>query len=69
MRRLPKIRFQNDKLCGAYQMDKQIKVAYKDKNIMGTYTTLELLHMDLSDSRYTSLNCNRYYFVIVYVEG
>ena len=63
---LPKINFDKDKIYDAYQLGKQIRVAFKSKNIVSTFKLLELLHMDLFDpTRTTSLGGKRYDFIII----
>ncbi|KAH9649048.1 Integrase catalytic domain-containing protein [Citrus sinensis] len=63
---LPKIGFQKDKICEAFQFGKQIKTSFKNKNHISTSKPLELLHIDLfGPSRYASLNDKYYAFVIV----
>ena len=44
---LPKINFENNKICKACQFDKQTKSYFKSKNIILTSRPLELLHIDL----------------------
>ena len=66
VRGLPKISFEKDKVCEACQMEKQIKISFKNKNFISTSRPLELLHMDLfGPSRTTSLGGKSYAFVIV----
>ena len=66
VRGLPKISFEKDKICKAYQMRKQIKTFFKNKNFISTSRLLEFLHMDLfKPSRTTSLGGKSYVFVIV----
>jgi len=63
---LPKIKFENDKLCDACQKGKQTRVSFKPKNIVSTSKPLEFLHLDLfRPSRTRSLGGNCYGFVIV----
>ena len=63
---LPKIKFENDKLCDACQKGKQTRVSFKPKNIVSTSKPLELLHLDLfGPSRTRSLGGNYYGLVIV----
>ena len=42
-----KMSFEKDRLCGACQQGKQIKISFKSKNIVSTLRPLQLLHMDL----------------------
>ena len=44
---LPKISFENDRLCRACRRGKQTKISSKSKNIVFTFRTSQLLHMDL----------------------
>jgi len=63
---LPKIKFEKDKLCDAYQKGKQTRVSFKPKNILSTSKPLELLHLNLfGPSRTKSLGGNYYRFVII----
>ena len=65
VRGLPKINFQKYKVCEAYQVGKQIKNSFKNKNFISTSKPLELLHMDLFDpSRTPSLGEKSYAYVI-----
>ena len=63
---LPKLNFEKDRICDAYQLGKQIKVSFKSKNIILTSRPLELLYMNLfGPTRTTSLDEKRYGFVII----
>jgi len=63
---LPKIKFENDKLCDACQKENQTRVSFKPKNIVSTSKPLEIHHLDLfGPSRTRSLGGNYYGFVIV----
>ncbi|KAH9780749.1 Integrase catalytic domain-containing protein [Citrus sinensis] len=63
---LPKISFQKDRICEAYQFGKQIKTSFKSKNHVSTSKPLQLLYIDLfGPSRYASLSGKYYAFVIV----
>ncbi len=64
--RLPKIKFQKDKVCDACQMGKQVKNSCKPIYRVSTSRPLQLLHMDLFGSiRVASLGGTHYTFVIV----
>ena len=53
---LPKLNFEKDRICDAYQLGKQTKVLFKSKNIVSTSRPLELLYMNLfGPTRTTSL--------------
>ena len=66
VRGFPKINFQKDKVCEAYQVGKQIKNSFKNKNFISTSRSLELLHMDLFGlSRIPSFGGKSYVYVIV----
>ena len=66
VRGLPKINFQEDKVCEACQIEKQIKNSFKNKNFISISRPLELLHMDLfGPSRTPSLGRKSYAYVIV----
>jgi len=63
---LPKLKFEKDRLCDAYQKGKQVMVSFKSKNIVSTTQPLQLLHMDLfGPSRTMSFGGNYYALVIV----
>ena len=44
---LPKLKFDKDKICNAYQFGKQVRNSFKSKNLVSTFRPLELLHIDL----------------------
>ncbi|WRX13934.1 GAG-pre-integrase domain - like 5 [Theobroma cacao] len=44
---LPKISFENDKVCDASQFGKQVRSSFKSKKVVSTSSSLELLHVDL----------------------
>ena len=63
---LPKLKFEKDKVCEAYQKGKQTRNSFKQKNFFSTTRPLELLHMDLSGhSRTMSIGGNYYGLIIV----
>ena len=63
---LPKLDFENNKICDACQFGKQTRSSFKSKNIVSTSRPLELLHMDLfGPTRTTSLGGKKYGLVIV----
>ena len=45
--RLPKLKFDKDKICNACQFGKQVRNSFKSKNLVSTSRPLELLHVDL----------------------
>jgi hypothetical protein len=58
--------FEKDKLCSSCQVDKQVGNIYPKTSIMSTNKAFELLHMDLfGPTQYTSIDGNKYGFVIV----
>jgi hypothetical protein len=58
--------FEKDKLCGSCQAGKQFRNTHPKKSMMNTNKVFELLHMDLFGStQYTSIDGNKYGFVIV----
>ena len=58
--------FEKDKLCSSYQAGEQVRNTYPKKSIMSTSKAFELLHMDLfGPTQYTSIDGNKYGFVIV----
>ena len=66
VRGLPKMNFENDRICKACQLGIQTKSSFKPKNIVSTSRPLELLHMDLfGPISTTSLGEKRYGFVII----
>ena len=63
---LPKLKFENDRVCEACQKGKQTKVSFKPKNVVSTERPLEMLHMDVfGPSRIMSLGGNLYALVIL----
>jgi len=63
---LPKLKFERNKLCKAYQKGKQTKSSFKSINVVSTTRPLELLHMNLfGPSRTKSLGGNYYGLIIV----
>jgi len=65
VRGLPKLKFSNDKICGACAKGKQTKSSFKSKKEVSTTRPLELLHMDLCGPiRIQSRGCKRYILVI-----
>ena len=63
---LPKLKFENDRVCEACQKGKQTKVSFKPKNVVSTKRPLEMFHIDLfGPSRTMSLGGNLYALVIV----
>ena len=65
VRGLPKINFQNDKVCEACQVGRQIKNSFKNKNFISIFRPLESLNMDLfSPSRTPSLLGKPYAYVV-----
>ena len=47
VKKLPKIKFEKDKICDACQLGKQTRISFKSINMLNTYRPLQLLHMDL----------------------
>ena len=63
---LPKLKFMKDGLCDSCKKGKQSRVSFKAKNMISTFTLLELLHLDLfGTSRTMSIGENYYTLVIV----
>jgi len=44
---LPKLKFENDKVCEACQIGKETKTSFKQKQFVSTTRPLGMLHMDL----------------------
>ena len=66
VRSFPNISFENDKVCEACQMEKQIKTYFKNKKFISSSRPLELLHVDLfGPSRIISPKGKSYAFVIM----
>ena len=66
VRGLPKLSYQDDSLCEAFQKGKQVKSSFKTKNVVSTLRPLELLHLDLfGPTTTTSLSRRRYGLVIM----
>ena len=58
--------FEKDKLCSSCQAGKQVGNTHPNKCIMSSSKAFELLHMDLfGPTQYTSINGNKYGFVMV----
>ena len=58
--------FEKDKLCSSCQASKQAGNTHPKKSIMSTSKAFKLLHMDLFEpTQYTSIDGNKYDFVIV----
>ena len=63
---LPKIKFDNDKLCDACVQGKHRRASFKSINIVSTTRVLQLIHIDLfGPTRTLSLGGKQYGFVIV----
>jgi len=63
---LPKLKFEKDYICEAFQKGKQTKHSFKLKNMVSTSKPFELLHMELfGPSRTMSLGGNYYALVEV----
>jgi len=64
--RLPSIKFNDDKVCDACAIGKQVRTSFKSKNCVSTSRPLELLHVDLcGPMRVPSRGGKRYMLVIV----
>ncbi|WRX22573.1 Integrase [Theobroma cacao] len=63
---LPELKFENDHICDACQLGKQVRTSFKTKKIVSTSIPLKLLHIDLfRPISTTSLGGKSYGFVIV----
>ncbi|GJW31980.1 retrovirus-related pol polyprotein from transposon TNT 1-94 [Tanacetum coccineum] len=63
---LPKLKYEKDHLCSAYERGKSKKASHLPKLIPSDYSELELLHMDLcGPMRVASVNGKKYILVIV----
>jgi hypothetical protein len=63
---LTNVVFEKDRLCSAYQAEKQVGASHPAKNIMTSSKPLKLLHMDLfGPIAYISIDNNKYSLVIV----
>ncbi|XP_038992978.1 uncharacterized protein LOC120116622, partial [Hibiscus syriacus] len=66
VRGLPKLKFDNDKICDACAKGKQKRVSFKSINDVSTSRVLQLIHVDLfGPTRTTSLGGKQYAFVLV----
>jgi transposase InsO family protein len=66
VRGLKDVVFEKDKLYSSYQASKQVRNTHPKKSMMSTSKAIELLHMDLfGPTQYTSIDGNKYGFVIV----
>ena len=54
--RLPKLKFEKDRICEACQRGKQTKVSFTPKNCISTERPLELLRMDLFGPSITTMS-------------
>jgi hypothetical protein len=65
-RGLKDVTFEKDKLCSAFQAEKQVGNTHPKKSMTSTSKAFELLHMNLfGPTIYTSIGGNKYGFVIV----
>jgi len=63
---LPKLKFERDRLCKAWQKGKQTKSSFKQLYVVSTSRPLELLHIDLfGPSRTMSIGGNYYGLVVI----
>ncbi|WRX10304.1 Integrase [Theobroma cacao] len=63
---LSDLKFENEKICDACQLGKQVRTSFKTKKIVSTPRPLELLHIDLfGPISTTSLGGKSYGFLIV----
>ena len=66
VRSLKDVVFEKDKFCSSCQAGKQVGNTHPKKSMMSTSKAFELLHIDLfGPTQYTSINGNKYGFVIV----
>ncbi|WRX26838.1 Reverse transcriptase [Theobroma cacao] len=62
----PNLKFENDKICDACKLGKQVRTSFKTKKVVSTSRPLELMHIDLFGLiSTTSLGGKSYGFVIV----
>jgi transposase InsO family protein len=60
------VTFENDRPCGACQVEKQVGVPHHVKNIMTTIRPLKMIHMDLfGPIAYISIDGNKYDLAII----
>jgi hypothetical protein len=63
---LKDVTFDKNKLCSAYEAEKQVTIYHHLKTMLSTSKPLELLHMDLfGPTSYKSIGDNLYCVVIV----
>ena len=66
VRGLPKLKYENNQICKACQLRKQVRSLFKSKNTIASSRPLEILHMDLFGySRTVSLGGKVYGLVIM----
>ena len=66
VRGLPKLKYENNQVCKACQISKQVISSFKSKNAIASNRPLEILHMDLfGPSRTVSLGGKTIGLVIV----
>ena len=60
------ISFEENKICNACQLGKQMKKSFRLKNVASTSRPLELLHLDLfGPTRTTSLGGSKYGLIVL----
>ena len=65
VRGLPKLKYENNQVCKACQLGKQVR-SFKSKNVIASSRPLEILHMDLfGPSKIVRLGGKTYGLVIV----
>ena len=66
VRGLPKLKYENNQVCKACQLGKQVSSSFKSKNAIASSRPLEILRMDLfGSSRTMSLGGKAYGLVIM----
>nr|GEX48089.1 hypothetical protein [Tanacetum cinerariifolium] len=66
VRGLPRLKFEKDHLCSAFQLGKSKKYAHKPKTVNTIMEVLHTLHMDLCEPmRVQSINGKKYILVII----
>jgi len=62
----PSLKFEKDRICDAYQLEKQITSSFRTIKDIMISRPLELIHMDLfGPTKIKSLNENRFVFILV----
>ena len=65
VRGLPKSKIKEGRICGQFQVGKQVRASHKNVDFFTTSRILELLHMDLMGRMQVESLCGRRYILVV----